>query len=101
MNTAGEEVSPLSASDRVVRSTACLSAEVGNETVLMSVESGCYGGLDEIASDIWRRIENPVSVAGLCDALVADYDAPRDAIERDVLAFLDALRQKQMIEVMR
>lgn len=101
VNTAGEEISALSASDRVVRSAACLSAEVGNETVLMSIESGCYGGLDEIASDIWQRIEKPVSVGSLCITLAAEYDAPHEVIEQDVLAFLDALRQKQMIEVLR
>lgn len=91
----------ISAADRVARSASCLSAEVGDEMVLMSVESGCYGGLDDIGSDIWRRIENPVAVAELCSALAAEYDAPRDAIEWDVLAFLDALRQKQMIEILR
>lgn len=91
----------LSASDRVVRSASCLSAEVGDETVLMSIENSCYGGLDDIASDIWRRLEKPVTIAELCDALAAEYDAPRDAIERDVLAFLEALRQKQMIEILR
>ncbi len=91
----------ISALDRVVRSASCLSAEVGNETVLMSVENGCYGGLDDIGSDIWRRLEKSVSVAELCGALASCYDASRDAIEKDVLAFLEALRQKEMIEVLR
>ena len=97
MNFAKKE---LSAGDHVVRNASCLSAEVGDETVLMSVESGCYGGLDDIGSDIWQRIEKPVSVAKLCDALASDYDAPRSAIEKNVLSFLGALQQKQMIDIL-
>lgn len=90
----------LSVSDRVIRNASCLSAEVGDETVLMSVESGSYGGLDDIGSDIWQRLEKPLFVAELCDALASDYDAPRSAIEKDVLFFLGALQQKQMIDIL-
>lgn len=91
----------LSVADRVVRSKGCLSAEVESETVLMNVESGCYGNLDDIGSDIWRRLKAPVVIAELCDSLAADYDAGRTQIEADVLTFLAALQQQQMIEVVR
>lgn len=101
MNLKQNELSvALAAVDRVVRSVQCLSTEVGDETVLMSVESGCYGGLDDIGSDIWRRLEKPVSVAELCDGLAAEYEADRATIEADVLAFLHGLLQKQMIEIL-
>lgn len=100
MNLKQNELSAaLTAAACVVRSEQCLSTEVGDETVLMSVDSGCYGGLDDIGSDIWRRLEKPVSVAELCDGLAAEYEADRATIEADVLVFLRGLLQKQMIEI--
>jgi hypothetical protein len=89
----------LTAFDCIVRSGQCLSTEIDDETVLMSVESGCYGGLDDIGSDIWRRLEKPISVVELCDGLASEYDANRATIEADVLAFLSGLLEKQMIEI--
>lgn len=89
----------LSATDRVVRNEACLSAKVENEIVLMSIESGCYGGLDDIGGDIWQRLEEPITVTELCNDLAVEYNADRTTIETDVLAFLNALWQKQMIEI--
>lgn len=91
----------LTAADRVVKSEQCLSAVVEDETVLMSIESGCYAGLDDIGSEIWRCLEKPVTVAELCDGLASEYEADRATIEADVLAFLRGLLQKQMIEIVR
>lgn len=99
MNKKDELSAALTVVDYVVRSEQCLSTEVGDETVLMSVENGCYGGLDDIGSDIWRRLEKPVSVAELCDELVAEYAADRAIIEADVLAYLRSLLQQQMIKI--
>lgn len=97
--TSQNSPTPLTSPHRVVRSAQCLFTEVDTETVLMSIESGCYGGLDDIGGDIWRRLQHPVAIADLCDALAAEYDASRAVIETDVLAFLGALLQRQMIEV--
>lgn len=91
----------LTAADRVVKSEQCLSAVVEDETVLMSIESGCYAGLDDIGSEIWQCLEKPITVAELCDGLASKYEASRSVIEADVLAFLHSLWQKQMIEIVR
>jgi hypothetical protein len=70
-----------------------------DEVVILSVERGSYFGLDEIGSEIWHRLETPVRVEALCDALVAKYDADRSIIERDVLALLERLVAEGLITV--
>ncbi|MBN2752085.1 MAG: PqqD family protein [Rhodospirillaceae bacterium] len=70
-----------------------LCADVGGEMVLMSVEHGLYLSLDTIGRDIWKRLESPCTVRGLCDALVCDYEAPRDVIEADILDLLSSLAE--------
>lgn len=75
---------PIDDDTLIARNTSLLSGEVHNEMVMMSVESGRYYGLDDIGSDIWRRLETPRTFGEIVDALVADYDADRGVIESDV-----------------
>jgi len=76
-----------------------VNAEVDGDVVLMSLEQGKYYGLDGIPSDIWRRVEQSVQVRDLVEQLVASHTAPRVTIERDVLRFLEKLRQEKLIDV--
>ncbi len=76
----------------ISRSESPLSAEVQGEVVLMNLDRGQYYGLDDIASDVWRRLEAPLTVHALCTALANEYTADPAAIERDVLALLEQMR---------
>lgn len=55
----------------VRRGSLFLTAGVGDETVMMNSNTGRYFGLDDIGSDIWRRLETPLSFGALVDALTA------------------------------
>ena len=83
-----DEVTPIADSARISRSPSVLVAEVDGEIVMMSIEQGRYFGLDDIGSDIWKRIDPPCSFAELIDRLAADYDADRAIIAADVCALL-------------
>lgn len=86
----------------VVRARAddSVAAQVGEDLVLMSIERGAYFGLDGIAAAIWRNLARPITVAALCDVLAGTFEAERDRLERDVLAFLETLRAQALIEAM-
>jgi hypothetical protein len=75
-----------------------LSAQVGNEVVLMNTNFDNYYGLDEIGSDIWLRLEQPIAVEKLCSALASDYEGDASAIERDLIELLEDLLKNQLIE---
>lgn len=89
----------LNLSSIIVRSSEPLSADVGDETVLMSATQGRYFGLDAICSDVWRRLETPIRVADLCAALAAAYNGEPGLIERDVLDLLNRMLARQLIEM--
>lgn len=74
-----------------------LFSEVDNEVVMLDVISGCYYNLDPVGSDIWKRLQNVVSVGELCAALQQDYDADAETIRQDVIAWLDKMREKDLI----
>lgn len=83
----------------IVRSPAVLAAEVDGEIVMMSIEQGRYFGLDDIGSDIWKRIEQPCSFAALIDSLTADYDADRGTIAADVTALLARMAEQDVVRL--
>ncbi len=89
----------LSLSSLVQWSNHQIAASVDREIVILSVERGSYYGLDEIGSEIWQKLENPVRVDSLCEALVAKYESDRSTIERDVLALLQQLAAEGLVSV--
>jgi hypothetical protein len=83
----------------ISRSPSVLTAEVDGEVVMMSIQHGRYFGLDDIGSDIWRRIEPPCSFAELIDRLAADYDADRATIAADVHGLLGRMAEQDVVRL--
>ena len=83
----------------IARSPTVLAAEVDGEIVMMSIEQGRYYGLDDIASDIWHRIEPACSFGELVDRLVNDYNADRATIARDVHALLARMAAQDVVRL--
>ena len=87
----------LSAMSIVQLSNDQIAAPVDDEIVILSVERGSYYGLDDVGSEIWRRLAKPVRVGALCDELAAKYDADRATIEQDVLVLLEKLISERLV----
>jgi Coenzyme PQQ synthesis protein D (PqqD) len=83
----------------ISRSPSVLTAEVDGEIVMMSIERGRYFGLDDIGSDIWKRLDAPCSFAGLIDRLVVDYDADRATIAADVRVLLGHMAEQDVVRL--
>lgn len=84
----------------IQRKPDVMTAEVDGEIVLMSLQSGYYFGLNGVSSDIWRRIESPIRIDALCNALAEAYTGDRAQIETDVLTFLNALSERQLLDTL-
>lgn len=75
-----------------------VARELGGETVLLDLNSGLYFGLDSVGGRIWELLsEGPRTLAELCDAIEAEFDAPRATIEADLLALAGELSDKELI----
>lgn len=56
--------------------------------------------LNDGAAAIAKKCDGSRSVAAITDELVAEHEgAPREAIEKDVLAFVGQLREKGLLEL--
>jgi hypothetical protein len=90
---------PIAEATVISRSSSVLTAEVGGEVVMMSIAQGRYYALDDISSDVWKRIEPPCTFGDLIDGLAADYDADRGTIEADVRTLLDRMAAQDVVRL--
>lgn len=65
-----------------------LTAGVGDDLVMMSVEKGMYLGLSEVGARIWELMEPPRSLDDICAVLVGEFDVPPQVCRAEVDAFL-------------
>ncbi len=89
----------LSPESTVSRTKDILFSSVGEEVVMMNMDKGMYYALDEIAGEIWERIETPIRVVDLCTALLEEFDVPPADCERDTLAYLQDLHERELLEI--
>ena len=83
---------------RVVRCQEMLEADVNGEIVALNVERGqCYG-LNSVATEIWRMLEEPKSVDEICATLTTDYDVDAATCRSEVLALLSQLEQEGLVK---
>jgi hypothetical protein len=94
-----EKTCQIGATTMISRSPSVLTAEVDGEIVMMSIEQGRYFGLDDIGSDIWKRIEPPCSFASLIDGLAVDYEADRATIAADVQNLLGRMVEQDVVRL--
>jgi len=89
----------LDENSQVARGDGWLSAWVDTEYVMMSADTGMCISLSETGGRIWELMEEPQTVASLCDKLAAEYDAPREVLLEDVYTFLGTLSAEEAVVV--
>ena len=76
-----------------------VSTDLGSEQIILSLRTGMYHGVGEVAGRIWELVRQPVRVSDVRDAIAKQYDIDVARVERDVLAFLGQLASEGLIDV--
>ncbi|UZT82597.1 lasso peptide biosynthesis PqqD family chaperone [Caproicibacterium sp. BJN0003] len=76
-----------------------ITADLDGNVVMMSVENGKYYGMDEIATAIWKNIEQPIRVEQLVHILMDEFDVSEEQCQKDVITFLTKLYNEILIKV--
>jgi len=74
-----------------------LFQEVDGESVLLSLDKGCYYGLDELGTRIWKLIDRDLDSDRVVAAIVEEYEVEPEQARRDLDAFLSDLEQSGLI----
>ena len=83
----------------IARSSSVVASEVDGELMMMSIERGQYFSLNDVASDVWRRLAEPCAFGDLVEQLATSYDAPPDAIAADLRTLLERMRERDVVDL--
>jgi len=89
----------MSFTDKVTIPPQVMARQVGEETVILDLESGTYYGLDPVGARIWQLLGEGRAPAEVCDVMLAEYEVSREDLERDLSDLLDALIDKSLIKI--
>ena len=92
-------MSEIAGTSVVSRSPSVVTAEADGEIMMMSIVHGRYWSLDEVGSEIWRRIEPPCTFDRLVDALAMEFDADRARIGADVRTLLARMISEDVVRL--
>ncbi len=83
----------------VQRNDSFLTADIGGELVMMSVEHNGYLGLNAMGAEIWGRTMRPIRVSALCNALQSDFTVNPETCKTEVLGFLNELLAHGLMQI--
>lgn len=76
-----------------------LSNSLGDEIVMMNLDSGDYWGINSVGSDIWNLLEQPIAVSDLVKKIRTIYDVDEDQCLAEVNLFLTKMMERDMLVV--
>lgn len=71
--------------------------ELDGNIILLHIENGKYYNFNSTSSDLWRWLDEEISVGDLIDKLFVKYDCTREQAQADVLAFLEEMVDNQLL----
>jgi hypothetical protein len=84
---------------QVVRSAEPILAAFSDGFVMLSVEAEKYFSLNDTAEAIWRRMERPITVRALSEALAEEFDVAPEAAASAVQTFVSRLVEERIATV--
>ncbi|MEY4868329.1 MAG: hypothetical protein RIT36_1228 [Bacteroidota bacterium] len=83
--------------ERFIQNKEIVQSKIGEEVVMLDMESGFYFGLNSVASVIWGLLAEGIGFEKLIDQLMAQFDVERALCEADTLELLDQMLEKNII----
>lgn len=74
-----------------------LYSKIGDEIVLLTIESGKYFKVDAVGSRIWEIIKEPISIQALLNQLTEEYEVPFEQCQKDIMPFIAQLQADKLI----
>ena len=69
------------------------------EAVLVHPGRGKVKVLNELGAEVWRRLDGERSVRDIVEDLIRMYAVDRDTLEKDVIRFVESLRERDLVSL--
>ena len=87
----------MNLTDKVTIPAQVMAREVGDETIILDLANGTYYGLDPVGARIWQLMAEGQTLVQVCEVMLAEYEVTREDIEHDVLALVQTLLERQLV----
>lgn len=82
-----------------IQNAEIIQSKIGEEVVMLDMESGFYFGLNSVASIIWGMMKDGITFEVLCNQLMEQFDVERSLCEADTQELINQLLEKKIIRV--
>jgi hypothetical protein len=89
----------LTSNSTIQRDADVIFTEADQDLIMVSVATGYYYGVSDVAREIWDAIERPRKVSDLVDDLCATYNIDSSSCTDQTLSFLEALLEEGLLQV--
>jgi Coenzyme PQQ synthesis protein D (PqqD) len=79
--------------------SADVSPDLSGDVVILHLKEGIYYELNETGARIWELIQQPCYLGTVLDTLLAEYEADAQQCEADLLALVEDMVARGLIEV--
>src|SRR6266566_3650175 len=90
---------PISFDQKVSVTPDTLINIVGEESVLLNLNSESYYGLDEVGTRMWTALTTSDSIRAACETLLTEYQITAEALQRDLEDFVENLIKHGLVSV--
>ena len=90
---------PDSLAGQIRKPDAVLVRQLGNESVLLNLESEAYFGLDEVGTRMWAALEHTASLQQAFEVLADEYEVEPEQLRADLARFVEQLAESGLVEV--
>lgn len=86
---------------RLARPEGVMVRQLGEESVLLDLNSESYFGLDEIGTRMWTVLTAAGSIEEAFETLRTEYEVDPGQLRADLAVFVEALADARLIEIIR
>lgn len=83
----------------VAQNKEILSTSLDEETILLSIVTNKYYGMDTTAHRIWDLLAEPRTVGEIVNLLIDEFEVDFTTCEKDVLSFLNDLKNEKILVI--
>ena len=83
----------------VSRSQNMIAADVGDEAVILDIQSGYFFQLNRTAALVWGLLETPISTGALCEKMAEAHSVDPAICRGDMMEFIADMRDRSLIAI--
>jgi hypothetical protein len=84
---------------KYIQNKKIIQSAIGDEVVMLDMDSGFYFGLNSVASIIWGKLEKEISFEEIISELLEEYNIDQFTCENETEIFLNQLLEKNIIKL--